>query len=72
MVMVLVGLEHTWELFLVMFLDYFGGFGLDFWKKKGRNHQNLGNIGVLRRGVGIPMQQRRPTPRRGTSTPWRG
>ena len=51
----------------MMLVDYFRVFS---WisGKKGQNKKNLGNYRVLRRGVGIPTQQRRFTPRHGMST----
>ena len=54
----------------VFFSDAFGlikGFSLDFWKID--EFSTIWKFsGVLRRRVGIPTQQRKPTPRRGTST----
>ena len=53
----------------VVFSDAFGlieGFWLDFWKMDEFN--TIWKFsGVLRRDVGIPTLQRRPTPRHGAS-----
>ena len=51
----------------MMLLDYFG-FLVGF-LEKGTKSANLGNLGVLRRGVGILSQQLKSMPRRGMSTP---
>ena len=45
----------------MMFVNYFGVFS---WisRKMDKISKNLGNFGVLCRGIGIPTQQRRSTP----------
>ena len=60
------GLEPTWELFLVMLLDYFGVF---CWiSGKMDKISKIWEISrVLRHDLGIPTQQHRSTPRRGMS-----
>ena len=55
----------------MMLLDYFGVFS-QISRKMDEISKIWAILRVLRHGVGIPMQQRKSTPRRGMSTPLLG